>query len=84
MAEPTYYLDLADKETRSRIASAQVGKPVQVRVRAADNRSASPRVAQGTRINPTEFEVVVQTPSGPNSHIRGWDELQHDLKTNPE
>jgi hypothetical protein len=77
----SYYLDLHDRETRSRIRSAKLGKAVQVRVRSTADRSAPPRIAQGTRLNPTEFEVIVQTPTGPVSHPRGWDELNSDLNT---
>ena len=77
---PTYYLDLKDKSTRSRIESARPGQTVQVRVRSAEDLSAAPLVAKGTRnLGSTEFQVVVETPAGEQTHVRGWVELCKDL-----
>ena len=75
----TYYLDLNDKGTRTRIECAQLGKAVKVLVRAAEDPEVAPIVASGTRTNSSEFVVEVQTSAGKQTHIRGWEELAIDL-----
>lgn len=75
---PTYYLDLKDKSTRSRIQTARPGgKPVQVRVRSEEDPKAQPLVAEGTlNLDSTEFKVVVKTHEGEQAHVRDWTELR--------
>lgn len=77
---PTYYLDLPAKSVRSSIESAKPGKTVQVRVRSAEDPTAASIGAKGTlNLDSTEFRVVVKTPAGEQTHVRGWVELCKDL-----
>lgn len=72
----TYYLDLKDKQTRSRIERAKPGQTVQVRVRCEEAPADEPLVAKGTRsMDSTKFHVLVQTSDGQWPHERDWEEL---------
>ena len=78
---PTYYLYLNEQSTRSRIEAAKPGQTVQVLVCSAEDSSAAPIVAMGTRTaDGSEFNVVVTTEAGDQSHSREWWELSVDLK----
>ena len=77
---PTYYLDLKDKETRSRIESAKPGLTVQVRVRCEEAPGDESLVAKGTRsMDGAKFYVLVETSDGCWSHERDWEELNLDV-----
>ncbi len=73
---PTYYVDVEDKETRSRVESAKPGKPVQVRVRCEESPTDEPIVAKGTLSrDSTKFHVLVETSGRQWLHDEDWKEL---------
>lgn len=76
---PTYYLDLKDRGTRTRIEGAKVGQTVKVLVRAAEDPVATPITATGTRKDPKEFVVEVVTDTGKQTHTRDREELATDI-----
>lgn len=73
---PTYYVDVEDKETRSRVESAKPGKPMQVRVRCEETPADASIVAKGTRsMDSTKFHVLVETSGRQWAHDEDWKEL---------
>ena len=62
---PTYVLDLQDSPTCSRLENAQPGKEILVLVRRANDQTAVPMEAIGTRSpDGQEFSIVVRTEDG--------------------
>ena len=82
IASPTYYVDVEDKETRSRVESAKPGKTVQVRVRCEETPADGPIVAKGTRsMDSTKFHVLVKTSGRQWAHDEDWKELISKVST---
>lgn len=78
---PTYYLDLRDAQTRSRIESVKPGKTVQVRVRHEQFPTNDPLIADGTRsLDSKKFYVLVKTSDGEWPHDWEWEELISKVK----